>query len=151
MAKKKLRIDYQKDPDTVAECHQLLGRFRTIVETLERTVEELRETIERLQANSSNSSKPPSQDRLSGKTPRENHRKPSDKKRGAQAGHVRNTRKVIPESEVDQIERHFPDTRCPCGGEIVIDVDPKDRHQVFGRSSVSSGNQHNLMDLFSQH
>ena len=55
---------------------------------------------------------PPSQDRLSGKAKRQSHRKPSNKKRGAQPGHIRNTRQVVPESEVDQIERHFPDTRC---------------------------------------
>ena len=137
MAKKGLQIDHQKDPDTVAECHQLLGRFRAIVETLERTIEELRETIERLQVNSSNSSKPPSQDRLSGKAEKENHRKPSNKKRGAQPGHIQNTRKVVPESEVDQIERHFPDTRCPCGGDIVIDTDPKDRHQIFDLPQIT--------------
>jgi hypothetical protein len=100
-------------------------------------VQDLRAINERLGANSTNSSTPPSQDRLSGTAEKEHRRKPSDKKRGAQPGHARNTRKVVPESEVDQIERHFPDTRCPCGGEIVIDADPKERHQIFDLPKIT--------------
>ena len=44
---------------------------------------------------------------------------------------MRNTRKLVPESDVDQIERHCPDTRCACGGEMVLEAEPKDRHQLF--------------------
>ena len=137
MAKKQLPLVRQKDPHTVMECHRRLDQFRQLVETLELTIEQLRERLERLEVNSANSSIPPSQDRLSGKAKKEHHRKPSEKKRGAQPGHIRNTRKVVPETEVDQIERHFPDTRCACGGEIVIDTDPKDRHQIFDLPKIT--------------
>lgn len=111
-------------PDTVQEAYGIIvGMWHLIAK--------LRETVERLQLNSSNSSTPPSQDRLLGKGQRDDLRQPSSKKRGAQAGHVRNTRNVVPEAEVDHIERHFPNTCCPCGGEIALDAEPKDRHQVF--------------------
>lgn len=102
-----------------------------IIVSLWTLLQELRNAPEHVQVHSGNSSTPPSQDRLSGKAKREFRRKPSDKRRGAQPGHVRNTRKVVPESEVDQVERHFPDTRCPCGGEIILEAEPKDRHQIF--------------------
>ena len=82
MAKKQLPLVRQKDPNTVMECHQRLGQFRQLVETLELANEQLRERLERLEANSTNSSTPPSQDRLSGKAKKEHHRKPSEKKRG---------------------------------------------------------------------
>ena len=66
MAKKQLPLVRQKDPHTVMECHRRLDQFRQLVETLELTIEQLRERLERLEANSTNSSIPPSQDRLSG-------------------------------------------------------------------------------------
>ena len=107
MARKQKFLERPKHPNSLREACKIIDGLWTLVQ-------DLRATVERLEVNSTNSSTPPSQDRLSGKAKRENHRKPSDKKQGAQPGHVRNTRKVIPESEVDQIERHFPDTRCSC-------------------------------------
>ena len=130
MAKKQQFLECPQPPKTLKAAFKIISSLWALVQ-------ELREAIERLQANSTNSSIPPSQDRLSGKAKKEHHRKPSEKKRGAQPGHIRNTRKVVPESEVDQIERHFPDTRCSCGGEIVIDADPKDRHQIFDLPKIT--------------
>lgn len=124
MARKQQFLECPEPPKTLKEALKIITGLWNLVQ-------QLRETVDRLQANSQNSSLPPSQDRLSGKAKREHHRKPSERKRGAQPGHVRHTRKVVPQSEVDQIERHFPDTRCPCGGEFVLDVEPKDRHQIF--------------------
>lgn len=98
---------------------------------------DLQSCLEKLELNSSNSSLPPSQDRLSGKPKERIPRPSSGKKQGAQEGHARNTRSVVPESEVDHIERHFPDTRCPCGGEVILDADPKDRHQIFDLPQIT--------------
>jgi len=92
---------------------------------------------EQLGLNSSNSSLPPSQDRLSGKANDRLSRQPSGKKRGAQDGHVAHTRSLVPETEVDRVERHFPEARCECGGEIVIDPNPQARHQVFDLPEIT--------------
>jgi transposase len=130
MARKHTFLDYPPTPQTLKEACQIIASLWALVQ-------DLRDNLDQLQANSTNSSIPPSQDRLSGKAKREHHRQPSDKQRGAQSGHVRNTRKVVPESDVDQIERHFPDTRCPCGGEILIHTEPKDRHQIFDLPQIT--------------
>jgi hypothetical protein len=124
MPRKQKFLERPKHPNSLREACKLIDGLWALVQ-------DLRAINERLGANSTNSSTPPSQDRLAGTAEKERRRKPSGKKRGAQPGHIQNTRKVVPESEVDQIERHFPDTRCHCGGEIVIDTDPKDRHQIF--------------------
>ena len=86
MARKQQFLECPKPPKTLREALKIITGLWNLVQ-------QLRETVERLQANSQNSSIPPSQDRLSGKAKREHHRKPSDKKRGAQPGHVRHTRK----------------------------------------------------------
>jgi transposase len=87
---------------------------------------------------STNSSLPPSQDRLLGKPKERMHRqKPSARQRGAQPGHVQQARDRVPEAEVDQIERYFPDAHCPCGGEIRLDSAPRHRHQVFDLPEIT--------------
>lgn len=108
-----------------------LKAARQLVNDLWDLVQELREVIEQLRLNSSNSSLPPSQDRLQGRGQPDRRRPSSGKPRGAQAGHVQHTRTRVPVSDVDHLERYFPDTRCRCGGEIVLEADPRERHQVF--------------------
>lgn len=130
MARQQQFLACPPPPKTLKEACKIIISLWTLVQ-------ELREIVERLQANSTNSSTPPSQDRLSGKAKQDNHRKPSERKRGAQPGHVRNTRKIVPEADVDHVARHFPDTRCVCGGEIILDADPKDRHQVFDLPQIT--------------
>jgi len=85
-------------PATLDEAEQ-------VIDTLWRLLQACREQLE---LNSSNSSLPPSQDRLSGKAKDRHRRKPSGKSRGAQAGHIAHTRDLVPEAEVDRIERHNP-------------------------------------------
>lgn len=103
MARKQTFLERPKHPTSLREACKLIDGLWALVQ-------DLRAINEQLKVNSTNSSTPPSQDRLSGTAEKERRIKPSDKKRGGQPGHVRNTRKVVPESEVDQIERHFPDT-----------------------------------------
>jgi transposase len=87
---------------------------------------------------SGNASIPPSQDRLSGRAKDlRGRRKPSPRQRGAQPGHVQHARDRVPEAEVDQIERYFPDAHCACGGEIRIDEEPQHRHQVFDLPEIT--------------
>ena len=131
-------LEKPKDPETLEAGCRLLNQFWDYTQSLKKTIEklegrvvQLEERIEQLEANSTNSSNPPSQDRLSGKRDGARKKKPSGKKKGAQEGHVRNVRPQVPESEVDEIQRHFPDALCPCGGQIEIHPDPKSRHQIF--------------------
>jgi transposase len=114
-------------PDNLDEAHAIIQR-------LWEAVQELRE---QLGLNSQNSSLPPSQDRLSGKTQARFRRPASGKRRGAQPGHVQHTRETVPEAEVDQVLRHFPDARCPCGGTFAIATEPQERHQVFDLPEIT--------------
>jgi hypothetical protein len=93
---------------------------------------------EQLALNSSNSSLPPSQDRRSGTAKDRFSRQPSGQRRGAQKGHVAHPRDLVPEAEVDHVKRYLPETRCECGGELVIDPVPKVRHQVFALPEITS-------------
>ena len=120
-------IEPPKRPATLDEAEQ-------IIDALWRLLQDCRE---QLALNSSNSSLPPSQDRLAGKVKDRLSRQPSGKKRGAQEGHVAHTRDLVPEAAVDRIERHFPEARCECGGEIVIDPHPESRHQVFDLPEIT--------------
>lgn len=120
--------------ETLPERPDRLEEAYAMVVTLWRRVRDLRE---QLGLDSTNSSLPPSGDRRSGRT-REPFRRPaSGKRRGAQPGHVPHTRELVPEAEVNQIRRHFPDSRCPCGGAFVIAAEPKERHQVFDRPEIT--------------
>jgi len=120
-------VERPKRPATLDEAEQL-------IDTLWRLLQACREQLE---LNSSNSSLPPSQDRLSGKAKDQRRRKPSGKSRGAQPGHIAHTRELVPQAEVDHIERHWPNARCPCGGEIDIDPIPVARHQVFDLPEIT--------------
>ena len=55
--------------------------------------------------------------------------KKSKRKRGGQPGHSGVTRQLLPETEVDYIEPHFPPENCSCGGQILLTPDYQ-RHQV---------------------
>ena len=114
-------IERPKRPATLDEAEQ-------VIDALWRLLQACRKQLD---LNSSNSSLPPSHDRLTGKAKDQHPRKPSGKPRGAQTGHLAHTRDPVPETEVDPIERHCPDARCACGGEIRIDPNPQSRHQVF--------------------
>jgi len=95
-------------------------------------------SLERQGLHSGNSSIPPSQDRLSGRAKDLRcRRKPSIRQRGAQPGHVQHARDLVPEWDVDQLERYFPDAHCACGGEIRIDQAPQHRHQVFDLPEIT--------------
>ena len=126
MARSRKFLERPKSPKTLREAARLVNDLWDLVQ-------ELRSALE---LNSGNSSIPPSQDRLQGKGLR-SPRRSSGKPRGAQAGHVRKTRPLVPVSKVDHIQRYFPDTRCTCGGEIVIETEARHRHQVFDLPEIT--------------
>ena len=137
MAQKQQFLERPEYPDNLAASHRLLGQIWDLVETLRTLNLELQERIDQLEANSKNSSKPPSQDRLSGKRDGLHKKKPSGKKKGAQEGHPQKVKPPVPEADVDEIHRHFPDARCACGGQIEINPEPQSRHQIFDLPKIT--------------
>lgn len=97
---------------------------------LQQRIEEQQQRIndleERLNTNSQNSSKPPSTDKPG---PKPKKKKKKKRNRGGQPGHTGQTRNLLPESEVDMIEKHHPPEKCGCGGQIV-ETDWYKRHQI---------------------
>jgi transposase len=111
-----------------------LRKLVTLVESqaaqLEAQALRIAELEEKLNADSGNSSKPPSQDRMKGGANKEK-RKSSGRKKGAQPGHVHQSRDLLPESELDDRVCYYPDAHCGCGGKIEMESQPYHRHQVF--------------------
>lgn len=94
--------------------------------TIEAQRKEIQELKEKLNANSNNSSKPPSTDMFK---PNKNTKGNKKRKRGGQNGHPGVTRQLLPENEVNHIEKHAPQDNCSCGGQIKASKNYK-RHQV---------------------
>lgn len=102
---------------------------------LEARVAELRD---RLQANSSNSSKAPSSD--PSWVPNLKPKKPTGRRPGGQPGHKGHYRKLLPADEVDQVVRHVPKVCGHCHASLPdddsdtsddkVDDDVRARHQV---------------------
>ena len=106
-------------PQTVPECHAVIFELMERVRLLE----------ERVNLDSSNSSKPPSSNGP-GKLNRA-ERRASQRKRGAQPGHKGHARAILDESEVDRLVDCKPEPVCECGGSIESDGQRPRRHQVF--------------------
>lgn len=129
------------EPATLDEAQQLINHlWRSYQELLSakrgmvEAQEELRSRIELLEEqrtlDSGSSSKPPSSDTPEQRAKRRKKRR-TGKTQGAQPGHPKHERSLVGESEVDHIERYYPEAGCSCGHEVVIDAEPAVRHQVF--------------------
>ena len=105
-------------PQTVSECHAVIGQLMERVKLLE----------ERVNLDSNNSSKPPSSNGPG--SPNRSQRRVSQRKRGAQAGHKGHARAMLDESEVDRLVDCKPQDYCECGSQVVLAGAPQ-RHQVF--------------------
>ena len=79
---------------------------------------------ERLNQNSSNSSKPPSSDPPEAARP---GKPPTGRKPGGQPGHKKNERKLLPPTRVEVVKPK----RCPCGTRLDGDDPAPRRHQVL--------------------
>ena len=99
---------------------------RAFVIVLIHRIEELER---RLGMNSGNSSQPPSTDGP-GDKPAKTPRQGSGKKRGAQPGHEKAERTLIPTGQCDEVQHHKP-THCDdCGSELSGDDPAPQRKQV---------------------
>jgi transposase len=89
----------------------LTARHERQIARLEARIERLEE---KLRENSQNSSRPPSAD-PPGKAPRP-RRSAGARKQGGQPGHEGTTRRLVAESELDEIVDHWPERCLGCGG-----------------------------------
>jgi len=117
-------------PETLEESHRVILGLWEVIAGLKARLDELEE---QLNTGSDNSSSPPSQD--SPKKRAERKRKPpTGRSKGAQPGHKKHERVLVPESEVDAISRYYPPGTCQCGGQV--QVEGYRPHQVFDLPEV---------------
>lgn len=114
------------EPNTgCPEC----ARLRQRIDELEALVREL---LQRLNQNSSNSSIPPSANPLN--APKRPSRKPSGRKRGGQPGHRGHFRQQVPAERVDEVVEYGPKTCSHCQADLPQQASPGDSpprcHQV---------------------
>ncbi|WP_106225880.1 DUF6444 domain-containing protein [Legionella pneumophila] len=115
-------------PERIENCHELIKRLVELTDTLvvriEKLEQENRGLKERLNNNSSNSSKPPSQD-FKKKKPKS----PNPNKGRGVKGYQGHSRQLLPLNEVDEVVSCPLPTTCLCGGQIKIREEIL-RHQV---------------------
>ncbi len=129
----KLPLDLSQptpQPKTVEEAQQIIDTLWQVVGDLVKQIEAL---TEQLNTSSENSSQPPSKDSPQQRAKRPS-KKPTGRKKGAQVGHPKHERALVPEAEVDQIYHYYPEGRCLCGGTVV--AEKYRRHQVFDLPDV---------------
>lgn len=120
-------------PNTLEECHQVIREFHQLVfhlmERVEKLEQENRDLRARLDANSNNSSKPPSSDFKKNKPAK----KPSSgKPSGGQKGHPGYYRELVDSTQVNRIvdcEAFKPCHFCGCA--VEASGGPMMRHQVY--------------------
>lgn len=110
--------------ERIAELERENAELRREVEELRRRVAELEELVRR---NSQNSSTPPSKDL---RKPKRKKSK-SGRKRGAQPGHPKHERPLVPVEQVDELVEVHPPCCEHCGGAVRDDGKEPERHQVF--------------------
>ena len=114
----------------IQELEQKAARVDELEAKVEALSQQLETLISQLGSSSRNSSKPPSSDSPEQRSQRPK-RKPSSRNRGGQPGHTRHQRVLYPPEKVNRVEQYVPESRCGCGGAVVIDWENPYRHQVF--------------------
>lgn len=115
------------NPSTLEEALIVTAEMAKIIIKLGKIIEEL---TERLNLNSNNSSKPPSTD-LKKKKKREAKGKKTGKSQGAQPGHKGTYKELLSPEQVDNFITCVPTEHCDCGGEIEVNRNNFQRHQVY--------------------
>ena len=126
-------------PATLAEAQQLIQRLwpsqRELLSKQRELQAQIDELKERLNSDSNDSSKPPSSDSPAQRARRRKKRR-SGKSQGAQPGHKKYERGLVPESELDGIEKFYPEGQCSCGDTLALEDEPAVRHQIFDLPEV---------------
>lgn len=110
-------------PDDIKGCHDVIDNLWDLVRDLK----------EKLGTNSKNSSKRPSSEIDKPATSKTNSPKEKSKnkrKQGAQKGHNKHTRELVPIETVDHIKKCPPKRQCDCNG-LVIPTGQYSRKQKF--------------------
>jgi transposase len=110
--------------ERIAELEHEVELLRAENAELRRQVAELKELVQR---NSQNSSTPPSKDVRKPKRKRAK----TGRKRGAQPGHAKHERPLVPVEQVDKLVEVHPRSCEHCGGAVHDDGKEPERHQVF--------------------
>ncbi|MFM7424389.1 MAG: IS66 family transposase [Elainella sp.] len=116
--------DWEKAPESVQQLvmyllernEQLGKRVEALEQQYEALTAENQLLKEQLQLNSTNSSKPPSQDRGQGFKSKE--KLPSKKQRGGQPGHEGHERRLYPIEQCEVGEEHYPESCIECGATL---------------------------------
>jgi len=117
----------QQRQENAAQRKEIASQRKEIAALRER----LAKLEERLGKTSRNSSKPPSSDGPSAPPRRKRKRGRRKRKQGAQPGHDKHERQLVPVEEVDELVVLKPEL-CGCCGEALEGDDPAPhRHQVF--------------------
>ena len=124
---------------TLEEANLIISELVALVRAQQEEIEILKGDIEKLQneggPHSRNSSKAPSSDTTEQR--RKRYCKPrSSRQKGAQPGHKKYERTLLPEDQVDEVKHYYPKGQCACGGRVEIDIEPRYRHQVFDLPKV---------------
>jgi transposase len=121
------RPSYEQLAELVVEQAATIRRLEIRVSELEGEVVELKR---RLNANSRNSSRPPSSDGLSKPPATKSLRRPSGRKPGGQPGHEGGTLAAV--ADPDRVIPHRPPRCSGCGGDLAdAPVEGRERRQVF--------------------
>lgn len=108
------QADWEKTPESVKRLvRSLIGRMEQLEGQYEELKAENQLLKEQVKQNSSNSSKPPSQDISKGFKPKE--KKQGKQKPGAQAGHQGHERPLYPIEQCQSVKDYYPETCIDCG------------------------------------
>jgi hypothetical protein len=110
--------------NTVEEANEIIKALWAVIQKL----------LERLETNSKNSSLAPSKDRSSknkSNIKRNEERRKNSKKSGGQPGHKKQERILLPLDKVDNVVQCYPDDKCHCGGQVILNTEAHRRHQQY--------------------
>ncbi len=127
--------------EIIAAAREMIGQLVENAARQQQRIEDLESQVQELRTkagtNSGNSSKSPSSDsaaQRAAKRAKDAARKKgkgSGKSQGAQPGHDKHERAAVPPEALDASHDYLPNATCGCGGNVVIDAEPRCRHQVF--------------------
>lgn len=136
-----MELDFNKpspQAKNLKEAQQIIDalwlHIAKLHELIERQAAEIADLKEKLNTNSSNSSKPPSTDfskKPKKKIKQHGAGKNQGTKQGAQPGHQGKGRELLPAEAVDYTVVCLPKTTCDCGGKVQATADSFRRHQQF--------------------
>jgi transposase len=122
--------EWRRTPASVKRAFALqelrIQQLEQLIELLQKKIEELEE---KLNANSGNSSKPPSSDPPWAR--KRKRKKGKGRKRGGQPGHEGKTRELVPEDQIDKTIKCIPETCEHCNDPDIEVSGEYLRHQIL--------------------